>query len=431
MDAVCQPNPRRQLNWQQVAILYRREMRAAFREKTIVINSVLIPIFLYPLLLWIAFTGLTYVSGQTEGVRSRVAVLQWPKEHPGLQRLLQLNQEIELISPQPSRQEREKQIQDGRLDAVVEFLPATSSAARLPGNFQAAITFSQSKERSVTARDRIRAALGRYRADWLKREASARGINPGTWQVFTISSRNLASGGEMGAFVLGLMLPVIFVVMVAVGCFYPAVDAMAGERERNTWETLMSTAASRLSIVIAKYLYVASLGGIAGALNLLAVLVTFKPILAPLFERAGQTLETTLPLYAVPVLAISALLLAGFVAAGMMIFASFARTFREGQAMITPFYMLILVPVVFLQVPGLKLSVATAFLPVLNLTLMVREAISGTLHWGPIAITLAVSVLAIAACVWLATFILRFEDVVIGSYSGSFGRFFKERILKR
>src|ERR1017187_1865366 len=86
----------------------------------------------------------------------------------------------------------------------------------------------------------------------------------------------------MGAFMLGLVAPIMFVVMVALGCFYPAVDCIAGERERNTWETLMSTAASRLSVVAAKYLYVASLGGLAGILNLLVIAATLRPVLAPL-----------------------------------------------------------------------------------------------------------------------------------------------------
>lgn len=418
-------------NWSHVGILYRREMRAAFRERTIIINSILTPLFLYPLLLWIAFTGLTYISGQTEGFKPRVAVVDWPASHPGLRRSLELDGGFELVFVRAPRAVLSRQIQQGRLDAVVEFLPPTNGAAALPGNFEAHISFDKSKESSEAARERLQTAINQYRSKWLKREARARGIDAATWQVFTISSRNMASGGQMGAFALGLMLPVIFVVMVAVGCFYPAVDALAGERERSTWETLMSTAANRLSIVIAKYLYVVSFGGLAGALNLLAVLVTFKPILAPLFERAGQTLEMSLPFSAIPVLAIAALLLAGFVAAGMMIFGCFARTFREGQAMITPFYLLILVPVVFLQVPGLKLSASVALLPVLNLTLMVREALGGTLSWGPIAITLVASGAAILVCLRLAGFILRFEDVVSGAYSGSFGRFFKQRILKR
>ena len=62
---------------------------------------------------------------------------------------------------------------------------------------------------------------------------------------------------------------------------------------------------------------------------------------------------------------------------------------------------------------------------------MVREAISGTFHWAPIAISLVVSILLIVLCLRLAAFILRFEEVVIGSYSGTFGRFLKQRLLRR
>jgi len=425
--APLRPAPAR-LNWRQVGILYRREMRAAFRERTIVINSILIPIFLYPLLLWIAFTGMTLVMGQTEEVRSRVAIGPLPREHPGLLRRLQRNPDLDLFDLRVNRGDLERRIRFGSLDAALEFLPAETNSG-LAGNFRARLTFDQSKDNSVVARERLTGVIDQYRRGWVRREASARGVAPAEWAGFTLAQQNVASKKQMGSFMLGLMLPAIFVVMVAVGCFYPAVDALAGERERNTWETLMSTAANRVSIVTAKYLYVTSLGGLAGALNLLAVLLTFKPIFAPMLERSGRTLETHFPLGALPLLAVAAVLLAGFIAAGMMIFASFARTFREGQAMTTPFYLLVLVPMIFLQSPGLQLSFPIALLPVFNLSLMVREAISGTFHWLPIAITLAASLAAIVVSIRLAAFILKFEDVVMGSFNGSFTRFVKERIF--
>jgi sodium transport system permease protein len=406
-------------------------MRAALRERTIVINSILIPIFLYPLLLWVAFTLMTYVIGQAEGVRSRVVIRDWPKGHPGLRRAFERDEHIQLLGTQISNTELDKKIRDGEVEAAVEFRPANGTGNALENNFSARVAFDQSRESSADARDRIKTDVETYRANWLKREARWRGVDGQTWQGFTLASRNVASKKQMGTYLLGLMLPVIFVVMVAIGCFNPAVDAIAGERERNTWETLMSTAADRINIVAAKYLYVVSLGGLAGCLNLIAVVLTFKPILAPLLERAGDTIESSIPIVAIPIVMLAGLLLAGFVAAGMMIFASFARTFKEGQAMITPFYLMVLLPVVFLQVPGLTLSPALACVPVINVTLLIRETVSGTFHWMPIAITIAVSILVISLCVRLATFILRFEDIVTGSYNGSFAKFMKERLLNK
>jgi sodium transport system permease protein len=417
--------------WHQVRVLYFREMRAAFRERTIVLNSILIPVFLYPFLLWAALTGLTFVQGQTEGFVSRIEVPEWPKGHPGLRLKLERDENIQLTHPEQTSELQKGQVQGGTVDAVLRFVGTGAGPSASGAGLTAQILYNQAQERSVQAKNRLTDLLEGYREEWLRRELTRQGVTRAEWQQFTISSRNVASGREMGGFILGMVAPVIFVVMVAVGCFYPAVDATAGERERSTWETLMSTAASRVNIVVAKYLYVATMGGLAGLLNLLAVILTLKPIFAPLLAKAGRTISYTLPASAFPIALLAGILLAGFIAAGMMLFAVFARTFKEGQSMIMPFYMLILVPIVFLQVPGLHLTLGLAFVPVVNLTLMVRHGLSGGLSWAAAAVTVVVSLLVIALCLRLAALVLQSEDVVTGAYQGGVVKFLKQRGFTR
>jgi sodium transport system permease protein len=417
------------IHWREVGTLYAWEIRSALRERSIIVNSILIPIFLYPFLLWAAFTGITFVVGQTEGMASRVAIAGMPVGHADLEIALRKEPRVDIVSGVRDRAAADARIRGGDLDAFVEF--AAAPASPLEGNLTVRLAFDESKERSAGARDRVTAVIDRYREAWMRREAAARGITPAEWEVFAVERRNVASARDIGRFMLGLMLPVFFVVMVAIGSFYPAIDATAGERERGTWETLMSVAASRASIVTAKYLYVATFGIAAGALNLAAMILSMRPILAPILARGGDVLEFSVPLAAIPVLAVAALLLGGFVAAGMMIFASFARTFREGQAMITPFYLLILLPIMFLQVPGIQFSMVLACIPVVNVTMMVREAITATFHWPQIGVTLVASGTAIAAALATAGFILRFEDVVVGSFTGGPARFLRERVMKR
>jgi sodium transport system permease protein len=421
----------RGLNWRQVRILYWREVRAALREKSIVINTLLIPIFLYPFLLWAALSGVMFVMGQTEGLLSRVVVRAWPAGHAGLRHKIQSDSHLELLTLEDDSSLLEQKIRQGKVDLLVEFVPASKARAALAQNFEVRLTADQSKERSIEARNRIKEILETYRGDWLKREARRLGVEDAGWQGFVLSLRNVASQKEMGAFLLGMLAPVIFVIMVAMGCFYPAVDAIAGERERNTWETLMSSAASRLSVVTAKYLYVVTFGGLAGMLNLLGVILTIRPIFAPLMARAGRTVEATVPYAAIPVALLSAVLLAGFIAAGMMIFASFARTFKEGQAMVTPFYMLVLIPVMFVQAPGLTFSLPLAFVPIVNITLMIREVFSGHPHLAPMLLTVVVSLGFIALCLRLAAWILQFEDVMMGSYNGSLAKFVRQRFFRK
>jgi hypothetical protein len=97
--------------------------------------------------------------------------------------------------------------------------------------------------------------------------------------------------------------------------------------------------------------------------------------------------------------------------------------------MVSPFYLAVLLPVFFLQVPGLKLTPTLALMPVVNVAMAFREAISGTFQWPLIGITVASEILCIAGALWLATAILRYEDFLLGSYGGSFGKFLKERVL--
>src|ERR1051325_10917067 len=79
-----------------IRLLYLREIRSALRERNIVVNSILIPIFLYPLILWLIYYGISFVSGQTEGFTSRVMLKELPEKHRQLEKDLQQEPQIEL-----------------------------------------------------------------------------------------------------------------------------------------------------------------------------------------------------------------------------------------------------------------------------------------------------------------------------------------------
>jgi len=52
------------MKFSEIFVLYQREIRSALRERSIVVNSFLIPLFMYPILLWVMFTGMTFIRGQ-------------------------------------------------------------------------------------------------------------------------------------------------------------------------------------------------------------------------------------------------------------------------------------------------------------------------------------------------------------------------------
>ena len=410
------------MNWTHIRTLYLRELRSALRERTIVVNSILMPIFLYPVLLWVMFTGLTFVQGLAEGYTSRVAVIEaTPPEHTELLAEFFADDDTQQVEVS-THDEALELLQTGDLDAIIRFGTSTGE-----GTPSLRVSYDGAVDRSRRALDRIETHARSFRTSWLEDEGRALGIDADEQARFMLGSHNVSSEGELGAMLFGQMISLFMVIMVALGCFVPSVDTTAGERERSTWETLMTVSASRTSVVVSKYLYVATLGITAGLLNVAALFISIGAIVQPLLGD-GESLSFSLPPMALPVMTLAAIGLALFFASAMMILASFARTFKDGQAMVQPVYWLVFVPMVLGQQTDATLTPTIAAIPVANVAMMIRDAINGVFLWPLIAQTLVVTGLTVVLCLWLARQILRFEDYLLGSYDGSFWRFAKQRL---
>ena len=415
----------------EIGTLYRRELRSALRERNIVINSIILPILLYPAMLWLAYSGFSFIAGQSENLTARVALTGVPAAHAEFEVFLRDQTSVEIISVDSP----EEWVASGALDVVVEFTPGEDAPRQGVRSFldrsRVTLLYDGSRDRSRAARTRLEGYISDYRQRYLLDRAGEADIAEATIQQVWVEQENLASGNEMGRFLLGLLLPLLTVVMIVVGGVYPAIDSTAGERENATWETLMTVSARRSSIVIAKYLYVATMSFTAGMLNVVAITISLRSILVPLVGENASGLSVRLPFTTIAVVVLGAALMALFVSAGMMVLASFARTFREGQSMIGPFYIAILIPVMFLQAPDLRLTPQLALVPIVNVTLMFREAIEGIYQWPLIGITVAIEIVTIAFALSLANKILSYENFLLGGHDGGLGRFFKTEILGR
>ncbi len=415
----------------QVLTIYAHEIRSAFRERNIVIYSIVLPLVMYPVLLWAIFAGIQFVQGQTERLESRVALVGLPDEHRALADSLEDEEGIEVVPWEAARDDAVSAIGEGRLDVLVEFAEPDSNGVALPDNFTLVLHFNEARDRSSGARTRVEGVLTDYRDEWLDRERRNLGVSDAAWADFGIVLKNVASADEMIRFLLALMVPTLMIIMIAIATFYPAVDATAGERERSTWETMMTVAASRTTIATAKYLYVATFGTVGGLLNLTALALSMRWILAPLTASSEQFASAGIPLSALPVIAVGTALLALFVAAIMLVLASFAQTFKEGQSMITPFYILLILPSIFMQDPDMEFSMLLAALPVLNIIMVIREAIMGVYHVPQIAVTFLSQIIFVAASIGFAQWVLRNEEVYMGTLEGGLGKFLKGRFSSR
>src|SRR5579883_2381677 len=165
------------MNFKDIKVLYLRELRSALRDRSIVINSILLPIFLYPVMLWLVYTGFTFISGQNEELKSRVMLASLPPAHGALLKEFQADKSIVVTT----LSDPATAIRSGTLDALVEFLPPKSDVP-IQNNFAVKITYDESRDQSNRAKGRIDQKLSRYRDSYLAQQAMALGLSRAQFQ---------------------------------------------------------------------------------------------------------------------------------------------------------------------------------------------------------------------------------------------------------
>lgn len=417
------------MDLRQVWVLYAHEVRSALRERSIVAMSIIVPTVMYPALLWAGFAAFSFIQGQTENLTLRVAIHDLPEAHAPLGDSLRARDWIDVTRWTGTPEEGREDVAGGGLDAFLDFAPPREEGAELAGNFTTRLAFSEARDRSRTARTTLEGAIEDYRDGWIQELRGSLAIPDPLPGDFAVVREDVSTPEEGTRFLLGSLVPFLTLVMVALAAYYPAIDATAGERERSTWETLMTVAAPRSSVAAAKYLYVATFGALGGLLNLTALALSLRWILAP---AVGDELGGSgIPLGALPMIAAGTALLGLLVAAGLLVFAVFARNFKEGQSMITPVYLLMILPALFGQSPDTEFTPAIAAVPIVNVALLIREAIMGSVPLVPGAVTFLSMAVCVALAVAFAQWVMRREEVLLGSAEGGLWDFLKRRVRTR
>jgi sodium transport system permease protein len=314
----------------------------------------------------------------------------------------------------------QKDLAEGRIDVVVV------ARTGLLGTFNAGYTlpidllYDLTEFRSMEAITRIEDALDEvYRREQARRLENAtinrEYINPIEVKRVDVAPREKTSGT-----MLGWIIPALMVVVMALGAFYPAVDLTAGEKERGTFETLLSTPASKMEIVTGKFLTVFIMAMLTAVLNLASMGATFYVFFAQISAVNGG--DFTLLLNDPGRVAVMVLLLvvplALLLSAVMMSVAVFARSFREAQNYLTPVMMLVLFPAMLAGTPGAEFSASVQFIPIVNTVLLFKDAMTGEAAWeGVFAVFVSTAAYALLALVFAARVFQR-EDVVLSEEPG-------------
>ena len=362
----------------QALRILKKESREALRDRSLVVHLVLIPLFLYPFLGFAAWQVFLLIQGANEKASSLVYLD--PSLPTELGDSLRTSQNLHFASlPEAARLAEERtQVQEfRRLHAGHPKDPPEAVVLRQPDSQgeRFLVLYDSSRDRSVSARRRVAEVITDY--VHRKQEALGRavGMSAGDLAPLAISTTDTASKSQVSSYVLSLLVPVLLVIMLPQGAYYATLDTVVGERERGTLETLVTSPLTRGEILLGKFFFVTLSSLVSFLLNFasLALFLSFALRLMGLQSAIGLQLSPGDLLLVVCV----ALLTAAFLSAAMMVAAVPSQNYREGQSALMPLYLLPALAGLVMAAQGDVLSPTLSLIPVVNVAVLLREAIRG------------------------------------------------------
>ncbi|MFO0189647.1 MAG: type II CAAX prenyl endopeptidase Rce1 family protein [Planctomycetia bacterium] len=197
---------------------------------------------------------------------------------------------------------------------------------------------------------------------------------------------------------------VLLAVLTLTGAFYPAIDAIAGEKERGTIETLLIAPCAARDIVFGKFLAVFAVTLATLAAN--AVSIAATAAVARRFLPAGITMA--LPEEAVGVILVTVLSfvgLAALAAATCLAVTTASKSGKEAQNTLTPVILLVSALAGTALLPGMRSDTSLAAAPFSGQVLVSRSVFAagdGGPHAFPAVLgPLAITLLSAAGFTWL------------------------------
>lgn len=266
-----------------------------------------------------------------------------------------------------------------------------------------AIFYSEAKDRSRIAYERVEAALLGWRRAIVEQTLTRNGIALEAVQPFDIGKRDISRPVIRQTAIWSKILPFVIVIWAMTGAFYPAVDLCAGEKERGTLETLLCSPAERLEIVWGKLLTVMLFSMSTALLNLTCMAMTSTFISSQFREMmSADTLQVMgmPPLSSYLWLLLALIPISALFSALALALATMARSTKEGQYYLMPLLLLTMPLLMVPLLPSVELDLGTSLLPVSGIVLLLRQLMEH--DFQRVALYFAPVTAVTAVCCWTA-----------------------------
>ena len=399
--------------WQ---VLLVKEIKHLFRDTKTIVQTVVVPTFITPLLLGAIFWYVGSIA--TEETKKTYDISTYTSTESNL--ITQLNDSDRLnVLTEASIDEVITSVTDGvtEIGLVLDnsFLNdlESDSSAKITIYSKNIDTFSQAKSLVTNIIDDFEEAERNERLVALN--LTNEYVNP-----IVIEEEDLTTEQESAGSIFGAILALFFVMYVMSGSTYPAVDLGAGEKERGTMETLISTNISSVDIIIGKMLSVTTSAVLTATFSMLGFAIPMVVIFLFYADSVNEYLFSLLSALLNPVAFLGVFILiiplSVFMGAFLLAISVYAKTPKEAGLLLGNVLIIFIVPCYIPLInPGLELDFIGALIPCYNLALITNNLIAGTVDWFLYAVALVSTIIYCCIAIYVTYIMFDDENVIFRS----------------
>lgn len=425
------------MNIKTVMSLYKKEFIDIIRDKKTIIMMIVLPIILYPLLM---FAGLKIGSMISENEKSHeykismtldnsafnIGKNQINDKRNSLKDFISDNDDYKLYCI--DSKDCSEDLRNNYIDAYI------SEEKNEDGTVSYVINYNSSETNSLNAMNALDKVLKDYNTSLSKKIVQGYGLDAEkSLNPIEITSKNFSSSEKSIGSILGLIVPLLLIVSILMGSIYPAIDVTAGEKERGTLETVLTLPVTNKELIFSKFLAVSTIAVISALANLLSMSIVGTYIYSTM-KSMLQNVEAISAASFIPsiiVVFLCVITFALFVTALSMSVCIFAKTFKEAQNYITPFMIVLMLLSYVSIMPNVSPTDATAAIPVVNLSLLIKDVLVFKFNISAILIVLVSNIIYSFITVSFLSKIYNSENILFGSGKIEFKIFERRANLKR
>ena len=396
--------------WQTLLV---KEIVHLFRDTKTIVQTVVVPTFITPLLIGAVIWYISSIAVDEGKKTYDVAV--YDQVNTELTVKLQESDRLNIVLMDSIDQVIDDVTNDNS-EIGISF--GSDFTAQLENNLSGEVTiYSKNLDNFSQAQGIVSDVIDDYDDQIRNERLNNLNVDENFINPITVLDEDLTTNEEFAGSIIGGILAFLFIVYIMSGSMYPAIDLGAGEKERGTMETLISTNISSVDIIIGKMFSVTS----SAVLTAIFSLLGFAAPLIVIFLFYGDSIpENAFEIISaivnpVAIIAMFGLLipLSIFMGAFMLAVSIYSKNPKEASLLLGNAVIIFFIPAyVPLINPGIELDLVGSLIPCYSFALHTNALIAGNTDWFLYGATLISNIIYCSIAIYV-TYIMFDDEKII------------------